>query len=144
MNSRHQEDVVISLVAGAAGVEEHPPLLLAGFAEAADGSGRAFHFQCDLRVNDYEQGGNWPEGESYCVSNERGFTRFGCVREIEARGNTVKVVFSEGAVRDLQLLDSEYEFRVAADDADMPRLLAMLRRILTCGRPEYHPRILGL
>src|SRR5215469_11167491 len=25
-------------------------------------------------MNDYEEGGNWPEGESYCVSTERGFT----------------------------------------------------------------------
>jgi hypothetical protein len=80
---------VISLVVGAAGVEEYPPLLLVGFAEAADGGGRAFHFQCDLRANDYEEGSNWPEGESYCVSTERGFTRFGCVREIEVRGDMV-------------------------------------------------------
>ena len=136
---------MISLVVGAAGVEEHPPLLLAGFAEAADGGGRAFHFQCDLRVNDYEEDSNWPEGESYCVSSERGFTRFGCVREIEVRGDMViRVAFTEGAVRDLRLPDSEYEFRVAADGAGMPRLLTVLRRILTCGRPEYHPRILGM
>jgi hypothetical protein len=135
---------VISLVVRAAGVEEHPPLLLVGFAEAADGGGRAFHFQCDLRVNDYGEGSNWPEGESYCVSTERGFTRFGCVREIEVRGDLVRVAFTEGAVRDLRLPDSEYEFRVAADGADMPRLLAMLRRVLTCGRPEYHPRILDM
>jgi hypothetical protein len=135
---------VISLVTGAAGVEEYPPfLLLAGFAESADG-GWAFAFQCDLRMNDYGEDSDWPEGESYCVSNERGFTRYGCVREVEAVGNTVRVVFTEGAVRDLQLRDSEYEFQVTADDADMPGLLAALRRVLTCGRPEYHPRILGM
>jgi hypothetical protein len=56
----------------------------------------------------------------------------------------VRVAFTEGAVRDLRLPDSEYESRVAADGADMPRLLTMLRRILTCGRPEYHPRILDM
>lgn len=135
---------MISLVAGAAGVEEHPPfLLLAGFAESADG-GWSFAFQCDLRMNDYQEDSNWPGGESYCVSTERGFTRYGCVREIEALGDMVRVGFTEEAVRDLQLPDSEYEFRVAADDADMPRLLTMLRRILTCGRPEYHARILGM
>jgi len=135
---------VISHVAGAAGVEEHPPfLLLAGFAESADG-GWTFAFQCDLRMNDYGEDSNWPEGESYCVVNERGFTQYGCVREIEALGHVVRVDFTEDAVRDLQLADSEYEFRVAANDADMPRLLATLRRILTCGRPEYHPRILGM
>lgn len=133
----------MSLVAGAAGVEEQLPLLLAGFAEAADG-GWAFAFQCDLRMSDYEEDSNWPEGESYCVSTERGFTRYGCVRKIEARGDIVRVDFTEGAVRDLQLADSEYEFRVAADDVDMPGLLSTLRRILTCGRPEYHPRILGM
>jgi hypothetical protein len=136
--------MVISLVVEAAGVEEHPPLLLAGFAEAADGGGRAFHFQCDLRVNDFQEGSNWPEGESYCVSNERGLTRFGCVREIEARGDRVRVAFTDGAVRDLRLPDPDYEFRVTADDVDMPRLLTVLRQILTCGRPEYHPLILGM
>jgi hypothetical protein len=137
--------VVISLAVGAAGVEEHPPfLLLAGFAESADG-GWSFAFQCDLRVNDYEQDSNWPEGESYCVSTERGLTRYGCVREIEVReGVVIRVAFTEGAVRDLRLPGSEYEFRVAADGADMPGLLAVLRQILTCGRPEYCPRILGM
>jgi hypothetical protein len=63
---------------------------------------------------------------------------------MEARGHAVRVAFSEEAVRDLQLPDSEYEFRGVADDADMPGILAALRRILTCGRPEYHPRILGM
>ncbi|MFC5907899.1 hypothetical protein [Streptacidiphilus monticola] len=135
---------MISFVAQAAGIEEHPPLLLVGFAESADGGGQAFHFQCDLRRNEFDEGSNWPEGESYCVSNEGGFTRFGCVREIEAHGNVIRVSFTEGAVRDLRLRDSEYEFRVTAEDVDMAELLNELRRILTCGRPEYHPRFIGM
>ncbi|WP_329568551.1 hypothetical protein [Kitasatospora sp. NBC_01266] len=135
---------MISIVARAAGVEEHQPLLLVGFAESEDGGGRAFHFQCDLRRNDYEEGSNWPEGESYCVSNEGGFTRFGCVSEIESKGNTIRVVFTEGAVRDLRLGDSEYEFQIVSKDVEMAEILGELRRILTCGRPEYHPRFLGM
>lgn len=87
---------MISIVARAAGVEEELPLLLVGIAEAEDGGGRAFHFQCDLRRNEYEEGSNWPEGESYCVSNEGGFTRFGCVSEIESKGNAIRVVFTGG------------------------------------------------
>jgi len=135
---------VISFVAQAAGIEEHPPLLLVGFAESVDGGGRAFHFQCDLRRNEFEEGSNWPEGESYCVSNEGGFTRFGCVREIEARENVIRVSFTDGAVRDLRLQDSEYEFQVVIDEVEMVELLQELRRILTCGRPEYHPQFIGM
>lgn len=135
---------MISFVAQAAGIEEHPPLLLVGFAESVDGGGRAFHFQCDLRRNEFEEGSNWPEGESYCVSNEGGFTRFGCVREIEARENVIRVSFTDGAVRDLRLQDSEYEFQVVIDEVEMVELLQELRRILTCGRPEYHPQFIGM
>lgn len=135
---------MISFVAQAAGIEEHPPLLLVGFAESVDGGGRAFHFQCDLRRNEYEEGSNWPEGESYCVSNEGGFTRFGCVREIEAHEDAIRVLFTESAVRDLRLQDAEYEFRVATDEVDIADLLRELRRILTCGRPEYHPQFTGM
>lgn len=134
---------MISIVARAAGVEEHPPLLLVGIAELEDGGGRAFHFQCDLRRNEYEEGSNWPEGESYCVSTEGGFTRFGCVSEIESSGNVVRTLFTEGAVCDLRLDDSEYEFHIAADGVDMNETRRKIRTVLTCGRPEYHPRFLG-
>ncbi len=135
---------MISIVARAVGVEEHPPLLMVGFAESEDGGGRAFHFQCDLRMNEFEDGSNWPEGESYCVSNEGGLTRFGCVREIEAQGSAVRVVFTEGAVRDLRLADSEYKFEIASENVDMAEVLSDLRRVLTCGRPEYHPQFIGV
>lgn len=135
---------MVPIVIRAAGVEEEPPLLLVGFAEGEDGAGRAFHFQCDVRVNDYAEGSNWPEGESYCVSNEGGFTRFGCVREIEARSNILRVLFTEGAVRDLRLSDTEYELQIVGADVDLAGILRELRRILTCGRPEYHPRMAGM
>ncbi len=135
---------MISIVARAVGVEEQTPLLMVGFAESEDGGGRAFHFQCDLRRNEYEEGSNWPEGESYCVSNEGGLTRFGCVREIEAREGAIRVVFTEGAVRDLRLTDSEYVLEVASAGVDMAQILSELRRILTCGRPEYHPQFIGI
>src|SRR5690349_9382336 len=135
---------MIALVAQAVGIEEHLPLLLVGFAEHEDGSGWAFHFQCDLRRNDYRENDNWPEGDSYCVSNEEGLTRFGCVREIEAQGGVIKVIFTEGAVRDLRLSDSEYEIRITANDVNVAQIRRELRRILTCGRPEYYPQVLEI
>lgn len=135
---------MISIDARATGVEEYPPLLVVGIAESEDEGGRAFQFQCDLRRNEYEEGSNWPEGESYCVTNEGGFSRFGCVSEIEAKGNAIRVVFTAGAVRDLRLEDSEYEFQISIEEVDMGKILRELRRILACGRPEYHPRFLGI
>jgi hypothetical protein len=136
--------LVIPFIARAVGVEEHLPLLLVGFAESSDGGGRAFHFQCDLRVNQFPEISNWPEGESYCVSNEAGLTRFGCVSDIEYREGALKVLFTEGAVRDLRLEDSAYEIQLAGEGFDLNEVLRELRRILTCGRPEYHPRFVGM
>jgi len=135
--------MLISIIARAAGAEDHPPLLLVGLAEQVDGSGHAFHFQCDLRMNGYEEDSNWPEGESYCVSTEGGFTRFGCVSEIEHRDGAIRVAFTEGAVRDLRLAGSEYEFQVVSDEINIEEILRQLRKILSCGRPEHYPRFLG-
>jgi hypothetical protein len=49
--------------------------------------GRDFVFQCDLRVNDYPEQSNWPQGGTYCVTDADGRTSFGGVLEAEFRGD---------------------------------------------------------
>jgi hypothetical protein len=134
--------MAISIVARDVGVEDEPPLLLVGFAESDAEDARSFLFQCDLRRNVYQDDSNWPEGESYCVSNERGLTRYGCVREVEFLESAIRVKFDEGAIRDLRLEDSEFEFQIAAEGVDYDEFSRRLREVLTCGRPEFHPRFL--
>ncbi|GGV19493.1 hypothetical protein GCM10010182_46350 [Actinomadura cremea] len=131
-----------TFVARAVGVEEHPPLLLVGFAEREDGTGQAFHFQCDLRVNDYSEDDGWPEDDTYCMSTEKGLTKFGCVEEVGIQGNVVKISFTAAAQRDLSLKSRVFEIHIEGSDVSTSRIVRELHRVLTCGRPEYHPDFL--
>jgi hypothetical protein len=135
---------MITIVGREIGIEEEPPLLMVGVAESATERGRAFYFQCDLRRNEYVDPSNWPEGESYCVVNEGGRTVYGCVRRASYQNGELFVEFSEKAVRDLNLEDSQYTFVMQDTDADLDEVRRQLVRILTCGRPDYHPAVLEL
>ncbi|MYV47315.1 Imm10 family immunity protein [Streptomyces sp. SID2888] len=126
------------------GVEDESPLLMVGLAESTEGEGRDFVFQCDLRRNEYLPDSNWPEGDSYCVTNQAGMTNYGAVREVELRSDVLRVVFTAGAVRDLHLEDSEFEFRINSNEFDREEFRRCLRSIVTCGRPEYHPTLVEL
>lgn len=132
---------MISIVAREIGVEDERPLLLVGIAESSGDEGRDFVFQCDLRVNEYQDGSNWVEGETYCVVNEHGSTSYGGVREIDFQGNVLRIVFDDKTIDALKLEDSEYEFRIEADLADVAKVRRYLTMILTCGRPEYRPQV---
>ena len=59
--------------------------------------------------------------------------------EIEAIGRTIRIVFTEGAVRDLHLEASEYEFQISGEEIDVTAVQRTLRKILTCGRPDFIP-----
>ncbi|MFD0736499.1 Imm10 family immunity protein [Planotetraspora mira] len=135
---------MITIMIQEVGIEDEPPLLLVGMAESSEDEGRDFVFQCDLRRNDYQENSNWPEGESYCVANESGLTNYGAVREVELKNDSLRVVFTDAAVQGLRLDDSEYEFRIDSDGFHPQEFRRYLRKVLTCGRPEYHPRLLGL
>jgi hypothetical protein len=135
---------MITIIGREIGIEEEPPLLMVGIAESATEEGRAFFFQCDLRRNDYVDPSNWPEGESYCLVNEGGRTVYGCVRQASFRDGELFFEFTEQAVRDLNLEDSRYTFVIEDPTADIGEVCRQLVRVLTCGRPDYHPATLEL
>jgi len=134
---------MISVVVTEAGVEDEFPLLLVGFSESQEQVGRDFFFQCDLRNNDYPAQSNWPGGETYCVTNELSRTHYGGVEEVRFIDNRLTVRFSEKAATALRLDDTDFELLVEAP-ADLAQLRSQLRKVLTCGRPEYVPRVLDI
>ncbi|MDT5041756.1 MAG: hypothetical protein QOE51_2741 [Actinoplanes sp.] len=130
---------MISFVAREVGIEDESPLLLVGISESTDDDGQDFFFQCDLRRNDYPEVSNWPEGESYSVSEQGGRSAYGCVREVWFQGNLLRFTLSARGASALALDDVSYEIRIEDPRADLPEVRRYLRRIVTCGRPEFHP-----
>ncbi|MGW0943546.1 hypothetical protein ACWD4O_13510 [Streptomyces sp. NPDC002623] len=124
-------------------IDDDPPLLLVGLGEYSDEEGLDVVFTANLRHNDYPENSNWPEGESYCVTNTEGLTSFGGVSEAEFHERSLRVLFTERTARVMELPDREMVFRIDAADVDLDSLSRVLKTIFTCGRPEYHPRLTG-
>jgi hypothetical protein len=97
---------MISFVAREVGIEDESPLLLVGVSESTDDDGQDFFFQCDLRRNDYPEVSNWPEGESYSVSEQGGRSAYGCVREVWFQGNLLRFTLSARGASALALMTS--------------------------------------
>jgi hypothetical protein len=118
-------------------------LLVVGLAELREEGGREFVFQGNLEEREYEDGDGWPEGDSYCVSDESGRTSFACISEVEVRSNSVRFVFNEKGKLELLLDDVEYGLLVVDSEIDVDRVASELRQILQSGPSQYHPRLLG-
>ncbi|MET9912362.1 hypothetical protein ABZZ74_37160 [Streptomyces sp. NPDC006476] len=124
-------------------IDDEAPMLLVGMGEYSNEEGLDIIFTANLRNNDYQENSNWPEGESYCVTDTEGLTSFGGVSEVDLKTNSVRIVFSEKTARVMRLPDREILFQFAPGVVDANRLSSALKRIFTCGRPEYHPRLTG-
>ncbi|MDT5041132.1 MAG: hypothetical protein QOE51_2117 [Actinoplanes sp.] len=83
---------------------------------------------------------NWPQGETYCVTDADGRTSFGGVLEAEFRGDVLRVLFDDRTVAALRLREPEWELHLQDGDADLPKVRRQLTRVLTCGRLEFRPR----
>ncbi|MFD9724624.1 hypothetical protein [Streptomyces sp. NPDC059072] len=124
-------------------IEDSLPVVFVGMSEGGDDDGADFIFMADIRHNDFHEPSNWPEGESYCVTNSDGLTSYGGVLEVELDSKFLRVKFSDSTAEVLALAGSDVSFRIDAESVDFTHLASSLRRILTCGRPEYFPRLIG-
>jgi hypothetical protein len=125
-------------------IDDDSPMLLVGMGEHLDEDGFNIIFTANLQHNEYQENSNWPEGESYCVTNADGLTSFGGVTEIDLDGSSLRMTFSEKTARVMELPDRELMFQIAPGVTDLKALSRILKSIFTCGRPEYHPRLTGL
>ncbi|MFI9564086.1 hypothetical protein [Streptomyces rishiriensis] len=124
-------------------IDDHAPMLLVGMGEHSDDAGLDVIFTANLRHNEYREDSNWPEGESYCVTSAEGLTSFGGVSEVELQGNSMRIVFSEKTARVMELPEREILFQMAPGVVEIDSLARILKSIFTCGRPTYHPHLIG-
>ncbi|MFI8105414.1 hypothetical protein [Streptomyces sp. NPDC086023] len=124
-------------------IENTPPLVMIGMGDFIEDENRDVIFMADLRHNNYAEVSNWPEGESYCVTDSEGRTSFGGVRRAVISESTFTVLFSERTAEVLGLSDAEVSFNIAPHDLDHAAFRSAMKEILTCGRPIYHPQLHG-
>ncbi|KOV81796.1 Imm10 family immunity protein [Nocardia sp. NRRL S-836] len=81
--------------------------------------------------------------DSYCVSTERGFTVYGCLRSVRLTGALLTLQFT---VEDAEVLDvaTPVEVDLSGSGVDGVDLTGRLREILDWGAPEKRPELIGL
>lgn len=81
--------------------------------------------------------------DSYCVSTERGFTVYGCLRTVVFGGTTLTLVFRQ---EDAQALGvpSEVALELGTAEVDTAHLADRLREVLHWGRASLRPELAGL
>ncbi|WP_338898143.1 Imm10 family immunity protein [Streptomyces sp. TG1A-60] len=81
--------------------------------------------------------------DSYNVSNEQGFTVYGCLRRVRLNGAMLDLEFT---AEDAEILEISAVVEVDLRDSgvDITNLSMKLREILDWGAPEKRPELIGL
>lgn len=110
-----------------------------GFSEHADGSGRSVLINHSTASDALDA----PFGmDSYCVSNEQGVSDYGGVEEVRRDGRVLTFRFSE---KSAEILGMDVELRATFEvtDESFRETLSGLRRILSWGRQDARPELVG-
>ncbi|MFF4796704.1 Imm10 family immunity protein [Streptomyces sp. NPDC001276] len=116
--------------------------LTAGVAESEGGESFALEFQCTFEEPEAQDIRNG--SDSYCVVTPDQNTAYGCVRSVELEGDILRVTFDPDSLEDLFLDDPVVEAVLHAPAADIARMREALTRILTYGRPDALPIVIGV
>lgn len=81
--------------------------------------------------------------DTYCVMTPDQCTAYGCVHEIALRDNLLTVSLDPACLDDLELEDAEIEAVLDMPGESIEELRKMLARVLTFGRRNAHPRLIG-
>nr|WP_208764919.1 MULTISPECIES: Imm10 family immunity protein [Streptomyces] len=81
--------------------------------------------------------------DSYNVSNEQGFTVYGCLRRVQLNGTLLALEFT---AEDAEILEitTVVEVELCDSGVDIANLSTKLREILDWGAPEKRPELVGL
>ncbi|MFE9924046.1 Imm10 family immunity protein [Streptomyces sp. NPDC005774] len=81
--------------------------------------------------------------DSYNVSNEQGFTVYGCLRRVWLNGTLLALEF---AAEDAEILEipARVEVDLCDSGVDITNLSTKLSEILDWGSPEKRPELIGL
>ncbi|MFF3414896.1 Imm10 family immunity protein [Streptomyces sp. NPDC002698] len=116
--------------------------LTAGVAESDSMESFVLQFHSDFEEPDAQ---NIRNGcDSYCVVTPDQGTAYGCVRTVELEGDILRVTFDPDSLEALFLDDPVVEAVLHAPAADVARMREALTRILTYGRPDALPIVIGV
>jgi hypothetical protein len=71
-------------------------------------------------------------------------TAYGGVKEVAISNGVLRVVVADDDLKALGLDHAEIEATLAVDEKSIEQLRQSLRRVLTYGRPETHPVMVGI
>ncbi|MFI1438149.1 Imm10 family immunity protein [Streptomyces fructofermentans] len=116
--------------------------LTAGVAESDDEESFALEFQCSFEEPDAQ---NIRNGcDSYCVVTPDQGTAYGCLRTVELEGDILRVTLDPDSLEALFLGDPVVEAVLHAPAGDIAQMREALTRILTYGRPDVLPIVIGV
>ncbi|MEU0682960.1 Imm10 family immunity protein [Streptomyces albogriseolus] len=124
------------------GPDNPDPAMTAGVAESEGGESFELQFQCSFEEPDAQNIRNG--SDSYCVVTPNQGTAYGCVRTVELEGDTLRVTFDPDSLEALFLDDPVVEAVLHAPAADTARMREALTRILSYGRPDALPIVIGV
>ncbi|WP_250405425.1 Imm10 family immunity protein [Streptomyces cellostaticus] len=116
--------------------------VMAGVAESDDEEGFSLLFMCDFEEPDAQEVSLGMD--THCLVTPDQGTAYGCVRTVELDGDVLRVTLDPSSLAALGLADPVVEALLRAPAAEMARMLEVLPRILTYGRPNARPRLINL
>ncbi|WP_017241996.1 Imm10 family immunity protein [Streptomyces sp. SS] len=81
--------------------------------------------------------------DTYCVMTPDQCTAYGCVREVALTGTSLTVSLDPGCLDDLELEDAKIEAVLDVPAESIDELREVLAKVLTFGRAEARPRLIG-
>ncbi|MFF8266524.1 Imm10 family immunity protein [Streptomyces sp. NPDC016562] len=82
--------------------------------------------------------------DTYCVMTPDQCTTYGCVREVALTGSLLTVLLDPECLDDLELEEAKLEAVLDVPAESMDEMREVLAKVLTFGREEARPRLIGL
>ncbi|MCX5231184.1 Imm10 family immunity protein [Streptomyces sp. NPDC006553] len=81
--------------------------------------------------------------DTYCVMTPDQCTAYGCVREVVLTDTLLTVTLDPGCLDDLELEDARIEAVLDVPAESIEEMREVLAKVLTFGREEARPRLIG-
>jgi hypothetical protein len=134
--------MTLRFTAGIAAADDDGESLCVGVAEHDNGSGMFLTFMCMLSEPDEQD--VMLGMDTYCLVTPDQGTAYGGVKEVAISNGVLRVVVADDDLEALGLDHAEIEATLAVDEKSIEQLRQSLRRVLTYGRPETHPVMVGI
>ncbi|MEU4091591.1 Imm10 family immunity protein [Streptomyces sp. NPDC026673] len=120
---------------------EQDGTIIAGIAESDDEEDFSLLFMC--RFDEPDEQDVRLGFDSHCVVTPDQNTAYGCVRQVERDGDVLRITLDPESLDALGLEAPTVEAVLRAPAPDVARMLEILARILTYGRPDARASVIS-